>query len=90
MKKMIIMVMGLALGLAGIALAANPAAKAQPQTVCPVLGNKINKDVHTDYKGERVYFCCSGCVGTFQKTPEKYLKKMEEQGVDPEKAPTGK
>jgi YHS domain-containing protein len=84
MKKMIILVLGLALALAGTALAA------APQTICPVLGNKINKDIHADYKGERVYFCCSGCVGTFQKTPEKYLKKMEKQGVDPEKAPAAK
>jgi YHS domain-containing protein len=90
MKKMIILVLGLALALAGTALAADPAAKAQPQTVCPVLGNKINKDIHADYKGERVYFCCSGCVGPFQKTPEKYLKNMEKQGVDPEKAPAAK
>ena len=27
----------------------------KPQTVCPVLGGKINKDVYTDYQGQRIY-----------------------------------
>ena len=49
------------------------------QKVCPVLGNPINPDIHVDYKGRRVYFCCPMCVPTFEKDPEKYLKKLDEQ-----------
>ena len=45
----------------------------KPQTVCPVLGGKINKDVYTDYQGQRIYFCCPACIKSF----EKYLKKLE-------------
>ncbi|MCL4502296.1 MAG: YHS domain-containing protein [Deltaproteobacteria bacterium] len=79
MKKMIIVVLGLILvvALSGAGLAANASAQGQPQTVCPVLGGKINKDVYTDYKGQRVYFCCPGCVGKFQADPEKYLKSIK-------------
>lgn len=85
-----VLVLVLALAAAGAALAASPASVGQTQTVCPVLGNKINKGLHADYQGQRVYFCCSGCVGPFQKDPEKYLKKMREQGAVPEKSPAGK
>jgi peroxiredoxin/YHS domain-containing protein len=73
------------------ALAARPA-KPSPkttagkaQTACPVMGGAINKSVYTDYQGQRIYFCCPGCIATFQKDPEKYLKKMAEEGVTPEK-----
>ncbi len=92
MKKLLIVVLGLVLTLsvAGAGLAADPPAQAQPQTTCPVLGNKINKDVYADYQGKRVYFCCSDCIGVFQKDPDKYLKKLSDQGVTPAARPTGK
>lgn len=44
------------------------------QTTCPVTGNELkSKDVFTDYKGRRVYFCCAGCIPQFEKDPQKYL-----------------
>lgn len=51
-----------------------------PQTTCPVMGGPINKDIHADYKGKRVYFCCNMCVATFNKEPETYIKKLESEG----------
>ena len=89
MEKVIIVLLalGLALAVAGAGLAANPG---QAQTTCPVLGGKINQDVYADCQGHRVYFCCPGCVGKFQKDPEKYLNKLKAQGVTPEKIPAGK
>jgi YHS domain-containing protein len=63
------------------------AAWAKPQETCPVMGAKINKSVFTDYNGKRVYFCCTMCPPEFKKDPEKYIKKMEAQGVEFEKAP---
>jgi Cu(I)/Ag(I) efflux system membrane fusion protein len=57
----------------------------QPQTLCPVMGNPINKEVFTDYEGQRIYFCCAGCDGTFLENPDKYLKQMKAEGVAPEK-----
>jgi YHS domain-containing protein len=92
MNKMIIVIIGLVLSLSlvGAGFAATPPVKGQAQTVCPVLGNKINKNVYADYQGKRVYFCCAGCDKQFEQNPEKYLKKMKEQGVTPEAAPAGK
>ena len=93
MKKMLMLIIGLVLALcligAGFAAEA-PAPKGQVQTVCPVLGGKIDKNVYADYQGKRIYFCCSGCIEQFKNNPGKYLKKMEEQGVTPEKIPAGK
>jgi YHS domain-containing protein len=65
-----------------------PAGKAQ--TVCPVMGGQINKDVFVDYQGQRVYFCCPACIEVFKKDPEKYLQQMKAAGVAPEKLPAKK
>ncbi len=48
------------------------------QTVCPVLGSPIDKNIFLDYKGKRVYFCCSSCKGVFNSDPELYMKKLKE------------
>lgn len=70
--------------------AADPAGKGNPQVNCPVMGGKIDKKVYTDYQGKRVYFCCSSCRDEFQKDPEKYIKKLEDDGITLEKAPEAK
>lgn len=57
------------------------------QALCPVMGGEINKDLYADHNGKRVYFCCPGCIPEFKKDPEKYLKKLQAEGVGPEKAP---
>ena len=46
------------------------------QTTCPIMGSPINKDMFTEYKGKKVYFCCAGCKEKFEKEPEKYLDKL--------------
>lgn len=46
------------------------------QTTCPVMGGAINKDLFTEYKGKKVYFCCAGCKEQFEKDPEKYIAKL--------------
>lgn len=57
---------------------------APSQEVCPVMGGKVNRAIYTDYKGKRVYFCCPPCVKAFNSDPEKYLKLLEEQGIEPD------
>jgi len=90
----LILTLVLSFSVAGAGLAAAPtlighqAGKAQ--TDCPIMSGKINKDLYADYQGQRVYFCCPGCIDAFKKDPEAYLKKMREQGVVPEKSPGGK
>lgn len=73
-----------------LALAGGPAlaaAPTKPQTVCPVLGGNIDKKVYIDYQGKRIYFCCTGCDAEFKKDPEKYMKKIEAEGITLEKCP---
>ncbi len=65
-------------------------AQAKAQTTCPVLGGNIDKNVYADYQGKRIYFCCKGCDDEFKKDPEKYLKKLKDEGVTPEAAPAAK
>lgn len=57
------------------------------QTTCPVLGGKIDKKAYADYNGKRVYFCCAGCIEQFKSDPEKYIKKLEVEGVTPQPIP---
>lgn len=86
-EKILILAILLAFLTVGLAAAAGPAVKGQPQTVCPVMGGNINKDVYLDYQGQRIYFCCLACLELFKKEPEKYLQKLKEQGITPEKSP---
>jgi YHS domain-containing protein len=66
---------------ADTAKAAMPAAKQlKPQTTCPVSGDPIDKKLYVDYKGKRIYVCCSSCIATLKKNPEKYIKKLEKMG----------
>ena len=49
--------------------------------VCPVSGEKVGgmgPVVQHEYKGKVYNFCCAGCVETFKKDPEKYIKIVEE------------
>jgi YHS domain-containing protein len=62
-------------------------ANAKPQTVCPVMGDAINKNIYTDYQGSRIYFCCDGCPQEFKKNPRKYMKVLKDSGVTLEKTP---
>jgi YHS domain-containing protein len=57
------------------------------QTLCPIMRGAINKNVHADYEGKRVYFCCSGCIATFKKDPAKYVAKLEKDGITLDKTP---
>ena len=46
------------------------------QKICPIMAGAINKDIFTEYKGKKVYFCCPGCREEFEKSPEKYIVKL--------------
>jgi YHS domain-containing protein len=42
------------------------------QVLCPVSGEPVDPKVFVEHDGAKVYFCCKGCIGKFQKDPEKY------------------
>ena len=57
-----------------------------PQTTCPVMdGKRINDRLYVDYQGVRIYVCCTPCVKAVRKNPEKYLRKLLEEGIAVEK-----
>jgi len=60
---------------------------AEPQTVCPVMGGKINKAQYADVKGYRIYVCCESCIDTIKADPKKVIKKLNAGGIDLEKTP---
>lgn len=46
--------------------------------LCPVMERLVTKDGGSvDYKGQKVAFCCAGCVGSFNKDPEKWMGVMK-------------
>ncbi|MDH4240179.1 MAG: YHS domain-containing protein [Phycisphaerae bacterium] len=51
-------------------------AVAGEQTMCPVMGGAIDKNIFVEYKGKKVYFCCAACKEKFEAEPEKYLAKL--------------
>ncbi len=76
----------LTLSVAVAAADAKPAdtAKApelKAQTLCPVMGGKIDSTIYTDIQGQRVYLCCAGCIKPMKKDPDKYFKKAAAQSA---------
>jgi YHS domain-containing protein len=67
----------------------NTSAQGKSQTMCPVMNQPIKKEFFADYQGKRIYFCHDYCVEAFKKTPDKYMKKMQEEGITLEDAPAG-
>lgn len=60
---------------------ADKGASVKSQTSCPVMGGPVNKSIHADHDGKRVYFCCGKCVDAFNQDPAKYIQKLEAEGV---------
>ena len=59
-----------------------------PLEVCPVSGEKLGtmgKPYIFKHEGREVRLCCQGCLDTFKKDPEKYLKKMDQTCIDNQK-----
>lgn len=63
--------------------------EAKAQTLCPVMGNAIDKKLFVDYEGKRIYVCCPACIEKFKSDPEKYMKILADQGVTPADVPAG-
>ena len=78
MKKMLVMVLMLVAAVGALA-------EGKPQTMCPVMGKKINKSLYVDAEGHRIYVCCGGCIGAVKADPGKYIQKMKAEGVEPER-----
>lgn len=53
-------------------------------TICPVMGQKIvsGHAVAIEYNGKIYNLCCAGCIGPFQKNPQKYIEQIVIQSKD--------
>ena len=58
------------------------------QTMCPVMGGKVNKSLYADHEGKRIYVCCPGCVNTVKEDPQKYIDQLEAKGITLDTAPS--
>lgn len=56
--------------------------KSNVQTKCPVMGGNINKELYVDHDGKRIYVCCQMCINKIKEKPEKYISKLEDEGVE--------
>lgn len=56
-------------------------AELKHQTLCPVMGGKIDSSAYTDIQGQRVYHCCPMCSKKLKADPDKYFKKAAEEGI---------
>ena len=55
-------------------------AKSYPLTTCVVSHDEVggtSDTVDALYDGRLIRFCCKGCVKSFNKNPEKYLKEID-------------
>ena len=78
---LIVLVVFAALSITAVGWSQAQTDSGKAQSTCPVMGGNINKNIYADYQGKRVYFCCTQCIAEFNKEPEKYLKKLEAEGV---------
>lgn len=81
--------LALVLGYSVMALAAAPAGDPYPLDRCPVMGEKLGSrgdPVPYNYQGRDIKFCCQGCVTKFEQAPETYLKKIDAEIVEKQKA----
>jgi len=76
-----------------IALLVSPLAQGAneyPLKTCIVsgdeLGGDMGKPIKTEYKGRTIVFCCKSCVRKFNKEPDKYLKKLDQELAKEKKA----
>jgi YHS domain-containing protein len=60
--------------------------EAKYEAKCPVSGKPIVETVSVDYKGGKVYFCCPGCPGPFEKDTAKFAAKANQQLVGTKQA----
>ena len=56
----------------------------KPQTVCPIMGGKIDKQVFVDVAGYRFYACCPSCLAKIKADPAQAVATLKVKGEKPE------
>jgi YHS domain-containing protein len=55
--------------------------------VCGMQGNDQEWQAKSEYRDRTFFFCCDGCKGAFERSPEYHLENFQEE--HPEVDPTG-
>ena len=50
------------------------------QTTCPIMGGKIDKNLHVDANGERIYVCCPACLDKVKANPQEAVATLKARG----------
>jgi len=94
MRKLsaIILILIIPVFLAGAALAQEKkAAPGSIQETCFIMkDNPVNPKIYADYKGYRIYFCCTHCLAIFKQDQEKWFQEMIKAKMPMEKSPESK
>jgi YHS domain-containing protein len=71
-----------AVALSGFSLPVLSAAESPLANLkCPVSGKAVDATKFSDYNGGKVYFCCDGCKGKFDKDSTAFAAKANHQLV---------
>jgi membrane fusion protein, copper/silver efflux system len=57
------------------------------QTLCPVMGDPINREFYHDHDGWRIYVCCPGCLDEIANRAEEIIEEQRQLGIVFEKTP---
>jgi YHS domain-containing protein len=55
--------------------------------VCGMMTEKGLWNSESEYQGKVYYFCCDGCKGAFEKSPEYHLENFAEEHPDVDPSP---
>lgn len=61
--------------------------KSPSQAICPVMDAPIDESLYVDHNGKRIYVCCGACISAVRRNPEKYIKELQDSGVQLESVP---
>ncbi len=80
----VLTVLALCLAFSGVSLAADKevAVKPYPLDKCIISGKKLGDmgaPLTFTYKDREIKLCCAGCKAKFDKDPDGYLKKIDEE-----------
>jgi len=66
---------------AAVELKSKEPSASYPLKTCVVSGDSLTEmggPVAFDYGGTEIQFCCQGCIKSFKKDPETYMKKVRD------------
>lgn len=50
--------------------------RAKAQVICPVSKEPVDSEVFVESGGQKIFFCCKGCVNKYQREPAKYASAL--------------